>query len=223
MQKPGKKITRRELKEDQLVIYYFKARSFLERHGKTVGFGVLGLIAAAVIVYLVINSRIQANIAASNSLFQAQMFMNRGEFQPAQEQLKFALEAYSGTRNATEALLLLARVHYKTESYDSAEYYADRFLKKGSGNSILMKSKFKEAGDSYSAAAHRFPRQFTAPMYLLDAARCYELAGERQSAIASCEELIHNYPESEVVGRANQQLARAGGRPEELPVKVEMF
>ncbi len=236
MQRPGKRITRKELKEDQLVTTYFKARTFFEKHGKTAAFGLAGLVVAAIVVYLVINSRIQANIAASNELFQAQMMYNRGGYQEAGGKINLLIDSYSGTRNAGEAHVLMARVQYKLGNYDSTEYYTDRYLDDYSGNSILtaaalavkgasleQRERYLDAAEAYLEAAQRYPRQFTAPMYLLDAGRCFNMGGENDKAIECYEKLIDNYPESELVGRANQQLARAGGMPKDIPIKVDLF
>lgn len=236
MQRPGKKITRKELKEDQLVTYYFKTRSFLEKHGKTLGFILAGVAVAAIIFGLVINSRIKANIAASYDLFQAQMMFNQGSYQGASDKLNMLIDSYPGTRNAGEAHVALAKAHFRMADYDSTEYYADVFLDDYKSNSILttaamavkaasleQRGKYLEAAKIFTEAAHKYPRQFTAPIYLLDAGRCCNLAGDNETAIARYVELIENYPDSDLLGRANQQLARAGGIPREIPIKIDLF
>lgn len=236
MQGARRKISKRELKEDQLVTFYYKSRSFLEKHGKIVGWVIAGLIAVVVIITLMIRSRIQANVVAGSELFQAQMLYNSRLYNETAEKLIALIETYPGTKNSAEACILLAKTYYQLADYDSSQYYAAEFIKKRTGSQILVSAAYaiqaaslEEKGEFEAAAqvliegADRFPHSFTAPMFLLDAGRCYCLSGQMELARESNERILRNYPQSELVFRANEQLARAGGRPHKIQKTTPFF
>jgi tetratricopeptide (TPR) repeat protein len=236
MQSSGRKISKKELKEDQLVTYYFKARSFLDKNGKAVGIAVAALLAIVIIVGLIINSRIQSDKIAGYELFQAQMMMGTGDFQTAVDKAHTLMDTYSGTRSAAEAEVTLARAYFQMAEYDSAIAYVEKYIEHHSNNnyyavaaialkaaSLEQMKKYTEAGDEYKEAADRFAGQFTEPLNLLDAGRCYNNAGNNEKAIECYERMIEKYPDSELNSRALQQLARAGGNPGKFSQKVNMF
>jgi outer membrane protein assembly factor BamD (BamD/ComL family) len=202
-----------------------------------VSISVLALVVIAVILVLVIRSRIQANITAGNELFQAEIYLNYSDYGRAVEKLNSLIETYPGTKNSKEAYILLARAYFTQAKYDSAIYYADFFSHKYGGSDPILtcsalalqaasleeKGKFSEAAEIYRKAAEKYPRKFTAPGYLLDAGRCYYLAGELTKAQDVFLKVIKAYPESDLVVRANEQLARAGGIPQKTEKPISLF
>ncbi|NQS98932.1 MAG: tetratricopeptide repeat protein [candidate division Zixibacteria bacterium] len=238
MQGARRKITKKELKEDKLVTYYYKTRTFLDKHGKAVIYYIAGFVALIIIVGLVINSKIQANKAAGYQLYQSQVLIDRSEYQEAVNSLNLLIDTYPGTRNSTSALVTLARTYYQMAEYDSTIQIADRYIVKYRGKSSILtctalalkaaaleqKAEFKSAAEMYAQAAHSYPDLYTAPIYLIDAGRCYNLSGEDDKAIEIYEEVLKYYSYSdELVNRANEQLARAGGVAEELALKLSLF
>ena len=224
MQAAQRKISKKELKEDQLITFFYKSRAFLQKNGKVVSYVVVGAIAIAIIVVLMIKSRAQSNVIAGSELFQAQLQLNMNDNQGAVNKLNALIETYPGTKNASEAKIILAKTYFKMANFDSSYYFANEFLKRHAGDPILSsaayslkaasleeKGEFEKAAETYLEGANRFPKNFTAPTFLIDAGRCFYLAGEMERAISCYERLIDEYPESNLVQRANQQLVRAGG------------
>jgi|GEM_PF-352550 len=237
MQGARRKITKKELKEDQLITFYFKARSFLEQHGKAAAIGAGAVALAVVLIVLMINSKIKANLAASYELYQAENLTGSQDTKGAMAKLYQIIDMYPGTENAEEAYLRLAESHYANSNYDSSLYYADKFLKKYSGKDIALAcggyaakggaleelKRYKEAAEVYLTAVEKYPKGFAAPLYLIDAGRCYNLAGMDDKAREMYLRAINDYNDSKISIRANEQLARAGGTPVEVPVKMKVF
>ena len=229
MQGAQRKISKKELKEDQLITYYYKSKDFIEKNGKIVSGAIIGLIVVVILVGMMIKSRAQSNLTASGELFQAQLSYNMQDYQGTAAKLNTIVETYSGTQNAREAMILLARTYFKMENFDSSFYFADRFVKKYSGDPVLTssaislkaasleeKEEFLEAAETYLSGADRYSKSFTAPTFLLDAGRCFYLVGNMERAQQCYERIIAEYPESNLVLRANQQLVRAGGADKDV-------
>ena len=224
MQASQRKISKKELKEDQLITFFYNSKAFLEKNGKIVSYVAVGVIAIAIIVTLMIKSRAQSNIIAGSELFLAQLQFNMNDYQNAVVKLNTLIETYPGTKNASEAMILLAKTYFKTANFDSSYYFANEFLKRHSGDPILTcaayslkaasleeKGEFQNAAETYLEGANRFPKNFTAPTFLIDAGRCFYLADEMDRARSCYERLIDEFPDSNLIQRANQQLVRAGG------------
>jgi hypothetical protein len=60
-------------------------------------------------------------------------------------------------------------------------------------------------------------------VYLIDAGRCFILAGDNEKAIQVLNKVRHDYPESKLVSRANELIVRAGGKFEYAPTKMKLF
>ena len=238
MQGIRRKITKKELKEDKLITTYYKTRAYLDKHGKSVAFAAVAVVVIGVIIGLVINSKIQSNYSAGYEVYKAQSLIDRGEFSGAISVVNQLIDTFPGTGNAAEALVVLARTHFKLGNYDSTAYYAGRYVDKYSGRNAVLtctalalqaatleeKSEFLRAGELYLQAAHDYPDLYIAPVYLIEAGRCFNQAGADDHAIEAYEEVIRKYGEYEdLASRANEQIARAGGYWEELPIRIKLF
>jgi len=237
MQGARRKITKKELKEDQLITYYFKTRSFLSKHGKAAGIAAGALVVIAVLIGLMIKSKIKANFTASYELYQAESLAGSSDLKGAITKLHQIIDLYPGTENAEEAYLRLAETHFADAKYDSSLFYTEKFLKKYSGKDISLicggyatkgaaleeLKRYEEAGKTYLEAVDRYPDCFAAPVYLIDAGRCFNLAGQDDKAQELYLRAINEYNDDKITPRANELLARAGGTPIEIPIKMKMF
>jgi tetratricopeptide (TPR) repeat protein len=231
MAEARRKITKKELKQDKLVTFYYNARNFLSKNGKKVAIAVGSVLGLAIIIGLIINSKFQANKTAGYELYQAQISYDNADFQDTADKLKKITETYPGTKNAAEALVQLARAYYQSANYDSAIYYADKFLRKRNeplltcnaynlkAASWEQKGEFVSAGKVYEEAGHKYSELYIAPIFLTDAARCFNLAGDDKKALELYNEVVEKYPGSEITPRAGELISRAGGKAIEQPPK----
>ncbi|MBL7190337.1 tetratricopeptide repeat protein [bacterium] len=221
MQSGSRKITRKELKEDKLITAYYKTVSFLNKHSKNTAIALGVLIAGIVIVILVINSKKQANLLAGYDTFLAQLSYEQGYYREAADILLQTQDKYSGTHNAGEAALLMGKTYFSMGEFDSAAYYAELYINKYHKNSvstvsaIMLQAAAKEelkdyltAAELYMKASSKYSDIYTTPINLLDAGRCYNLAGENERAVEAYNSVLERYSDSNVIRRAQEQLAR---------------
>ncbi len=212
MLKPRKKIKKQELKEDKLVVTYYKAREFVEKNRKILGYILTGIIiiVAGVIIY---RNNVKAENERAEALFSKIIsYYDNGDYKTAVDGipqrniqgLKYIVENYGGTNAGEIATYYLASAYFMLGDYDNALKY----FKKYDGNDKLlfsaslagiasvyeMRGKYKEAGEYFEKAAQRFRENILVPEYLYNAARNYKLAGERERALRLYERIKKDYP-----------------------------
>ena len=200
MLKPRKKLKKQELKEDKLVLTYYKAREFVEKNKKILSYILTGviIIVAGIIIY-------RNNVKAENERAEALLskiigYYDNGDYKTAIDGipqrniqgLKYIVENYGGTDAGEIATYYLASAYFMLGDYDNALKY----FKKYDGNDKLLfsaslagiasiyeiKGEYKKAGEYFEKAAQRFRENILVPEYLYNAARNYKLAGEKEKA-----------------------------------------
>lgn len=236
MQGARRKITKKELKEDQLVTAYYRTRAFLDKNGKSVAIAAGAVLVLGVLIGFIIKSKIEANITAGYELYKANILLDRADYSTAISKLHSLVETYPGTVNAAQALVTLADAHFTQGNFDSTIFYAEEYVKKYAGKDVIFSCSAYallasaqedmgdpiKAGETFIEAANRYPDSFTRPIYLIDAGRCYNIAGNDEKARELYLLVLKEYPDSEFFIRANEQLARAGGSPEAVKPKVKI-
>jgi TolA-binding protein len=209
MLRPRKKIVKREVKEEALVTYYFKARKLLDRYSKQVQ---IGLIAVAVLIalgVLMTRSKKKSELEASGKLGIVQQAYYMGEYQRVIPELSGLCEKYRGTPSAGTALFFLANAYYFTGNLEQAEKsyqgYLDRYGQNQdfsasslAGLAAISESRkqFAKAAGLYERAGRKYGDCFSAPFYLKEAGRCYVLENDKVKGKAVYEFLIKKYPDS---------------------------
>ncbi len=212
MLKPRKKLKKQELKEDKLVLTYYKAREFVEKNKKILSYILTGviIIVAGIIIY-------RNNVKAENERAEALLskiigYYDNGDYKTAIDGipqrniqgLKYIVENYGGTDAGEIATYYLASAYFMLGDYDNALKY----FKKYDGNDKLLfsaslagiasiyeiKGEYKKAGEYFEKAAQRFRENILVPEYLYNAARNYKLAGERERALRLYERIKKDYP-----------------------------
>lgn len=212
MLKPRKKVKKQELKEDKLVVTYYKAREFVEKNKKILSYILTGIVivVAGIIIY-------RNNVKAENERAEALLskitgYYDNGDYKTAIDGipqrniqgLKYIVENYGGTNAGEIATYYLASAYFMLGDYDNALKY----FKKYDGDDKLLfsaslagiasvyeiKGEYKKAGEYFEKAAQRFRENILVPEYLYNAARNYKLAGEREKALRLYERIKKDYP-----------------------------
>ena len=210
--KPQKKLKKQELKEDKLVLTYYKAREFVEKNKKILSYILTGviIIVAGIIIY-------RNNVKAENERAEALLskiigYYDNGDYKTAIDGipqrniqgLKYIVDNYGGSDAGEIATYYLASAYFMLGDYDNALKY----FKKYDGNDKLLfsaslagiasiyeiKGEYKKAGEYFEKAAQRFRENILVPEYLYNAARNYKLAGEREKALRLYERIKKDYP-----------------------------
>jgi TolA-binding protein len=221
MLKPRRRVTRDQIKEDKFMTFAAKASDYYNRNSRNI------LAAAGIIVVLIIvgvfyfNSRAQAEKDASFDLTMAKLEMGQGSFDAAIEKLVLLIDNYGGTQSAGDALFFLANARLAQQDWLAArnafQDYRDHYGKDpmltagaitGIGFTLEQEGKFAEAAQNYWNAATKYPKEFNAPQYLLDAGRCYRLAGDDAHAAQAYDLILEHYQDSPQSRIAKDELDR---------------
>jgi tetratricopeptide (TPR) repeat protein len=214
MLKPQKKISRREIKEDKLVTVYFEARSWLEKNRKVIYYIAIGLVAAAVIVFLWSKNRTESNDKATAMLAKVVPYYDQGNYNMALNGvpqqgimgLQTVVDEYGSTKTGELAKLYLANCYYAMKDYDKAlEYYddisvSDKLVSSsaiaGAAACYEVKGDFSKAASYFEKAASKNMTLMQAPQNLQRSAVNYAAIGKKEKAIELLQTLKKEFPTS---------------------------
>lgn len=222
---PTRKISRRqELREDTVVTFYARALNILENNRQAV-IGVAAGIVAVVVLVLAWNwYQGNRNEQALSEMAEAVRLYEAGSYQASLDGsvsflgLLDVVDAYGGTDSGNLARFYAADALFRVGEMDRA---LDMFESYSKGNDYIGASAFAgeaaihelqedhdRAGDLYMRAANVFSSEITSPMYLSNAARAYEKAGNTGNAIEALEMIQEDYPDSQAARSVEFKLAR---------------
>ncbi|MBN2410320.1 tetratricopeptide repeat protein [candidate division KSB1 bacterium] len=209
MLKPRKRITKKTLKEDKLVTFYFKAQTWINENSKTIFISAAAIVIIIAAAFLYNNSKIKSESAASVELARAVSAFQENDIQKALPLLNDIVENYGNTRSGKLALYYLANSFFKNGDYENALKNFKKFSSSFSGDELIKSSAmagiaacyeqqgdYIQAANQYEKTADKFTKTFKAPTYLVKAARCYNLAQNSEKAKALLDKIIEQYPES---------------------------
>ncbi|OQX87313.1 hypothetical protein B6D60_04155 [candidate division KSB1 bacterium 4484_87] len=221
MLKPHKKITKRQIKEDPLVTYYFKTLDFIREHQQKIYIGAIAVLALLFMVIMFSKSKRSAELNASEALTKANYELSQSRTQEAIDILLNMVDNYSGTKSAAKGVYLLGKAYFEKGDYEKAQMYFKRYIDdysddpilvngaySGLGASLEQQNKFLEAAEIYEKGAKKFEKNFLAPRLLMKAGRCYQRANKIAKAKACYQIVIEKYAESKFKNDAELYLAK---------------
>ncbi len=219
MLKPKKRLTKKELKEDKLVTFYYQASNFFETHRMLIYGVTLGLIVLIAAFYYLNRSSAQATEESSLKFYKARQVFERGNFGNSIEVFEELVSDYSGTRYGKLARFYLAQSYFNTGDYQKAEVEYDEFISLyddmphlvaaawgGLAACAEAQDRWAEAARLYEKGAKKYPDTVFVPAYYLEAAQAYRQAGETETAKALCQKIISDYETSQEVKDAEMLL-----------------
>ncbi|MCK6621766.1 MAG: tetratricopeptide repeat protein [Calditrichaceae bacterium] len=219
MLKAKKKYTKRELKQDQFVLATMKAKSFLEDHSRQLVYGVLGVIAAAALVWFYLNSQKSAQKEALSLLSTGQEQIRNGDKENGMATFTEIVERYNGTHAAGEAAFFLAKFYWEDNDFTQAKKYfkavTDGYAGKnimtqaayaGYADCLMGEKNYAEAAKNYEKAATIDPMFPMAADYFYSAAQAYREAGNLQKAKELSDKVIKDYNNPALKNRAEVLL-----------------
>ncbi|RMF65549.1 MAG: tetratricopeptide repeat protein [Calditrichaeota bacterium] len=219
LHQPRKRLTKRQIKQDKFVTYYFKAQDYIVRNTRTILSGAAAIVVLLVAIFIYSSKQAEKEKEAVVQLTKARIEYFAGKYDAAIPLLNNVVESYGGTRSAKEGLFYLANAYFFTQKYDEARQAFEKFLDE-SDDDILNASamagiaacleetgKYLEAAKAYEQAARKYSEGFQAPQNLLNAARCYVHVGEKESARQLLNEIVEDYADSNAKTDAEVLLA----------------
>jgi len=224
-----KKISKKEMKEDKLVTYYYKAvELFKEYQSKIfIGFGILVVIVAAVV--LIRQNNDKNNLKATTLLSKVIPLYEANQYKEAIEGkkleniagLKKIADEYGSTNSGEMAKLYLANSYFYLGEFDNAlKYYkdfsgdGDEFVAAGYAGiaaCVETKKEFKDAADYYKKAASVSKNNSLNGEYLLKAGINYMAASQMNDAKEAFQKVKEDYKTSLAVSEADRYLTIIGG------------
>lgn len=221
MLKPRRRLTKKEMKQDSFVIWTLKATDFVERYTRHILYSVLGLAVLVVVVVSYSKWRAQKETKATSALAEARIAQADTSGSGRERKaalLRKVVSDFKGTDSADEALILLADLNYDAGRYEEARAQYERYLSAG-GNDLLQYSamagiascleqqgKLDQASLQYMEIADRSPKAFYAPISLLNAGRCYRLAGKMEDARKVLDRVVRDYAGSQSASQATDEI-----------------
>jgi tetratricopeptide (TPR) repeat protein len=128
------------------------------------------------------------------------------------------IDLYGGTEAENLANFYVGSIYMKLNNFDNAVRYFDAF----SSSDVLLQSRayalqgdaymelddFASAVDAYKSAVNYMPNDVYTPIYLKKLAIAYEENGEFEAASAAYQQIIDDFPTSDLVQEANKHAAR---------------
>jgi len=220
-----KKLSKKEIKEDKLVSFVYKAQSFYEDYkNKIFTYGAV-IVAAVAITYFYVNQQRTDNDNAGVELSRTMMLYDQGAYLQAIEGqqgtniigLKKIVEEYGGTENGESAKIFLANSYSFLGNYEEAlNYYKDYsgsidYFKAaaiaGRAGYYASKNDYIEAADLYKEAAGVTEVNAQNSEYLLNAGINLLKAGNKQEAKTVFETIREKYSTTLAGREIGQYLA----------------
>lgn len=195
MVKQQRRISKKEIKQDELLEFLYKGERFVRRNTKLLSYVGIGIVAVVVIGLLMYNSRQNAEQQMAAALGAAQPLFDQQNYEQVIQELEPAVNQYSGTENAGIGVFYIASSHFRLEEYEQAKEYYQEYLNKYDNDPVLGAAAQAALGDIarhggnpgdameyYRKASRRAPHKFLVQKYSLEAARSAIGAGETQQA-----------------------------------------
>ncbi len=215
MLRPKKHITRQKLKEDKFVTETMKVVNWLKSNQKVLTYGLIGAAVVIVILWGSLSAREAAEREASILTLQAGYALESNNLDQARILLLEAVENFGTVPSAGRATFMLGHVLFRLGQIDSARVFYDRYLNRfakgrffkaaataGLAACLEQTGDWTEAAEQYTEAARLLGEHISAADYLLQAGRCWTLAGRTEQAITVYEQLTTRFPDSGQADRA---------------------
>ncbi|MDT3696353.1 MAG: tetratricopeptide repeat protein [Ignavibacterium sp.] len=221
-----KKLSRKQIKEDKLVEYYYKSIAFFEENKNRIMMYVGAVAVVIIAVILFLNYRSDQNEEAGYHLSKVMDMYDSGDYLGAIEGrkdtkllgLKDIVAEYGSTENGETAKIYLANCYSNLGKTDDAfKYYDDYsgdidiFISAslaGQASYYALKDEYKKAADLYLNASRVIKKDVRNADYIYQAAVNYFEAGDQEQAKTLFETIKDEYKTSMVASQVDRYLSQ---------------
>lgn len=207
MARTRRRISRREMKEDRFILWLYEMSSEIDRHWKSLTAAVVLVVACVVGWYYWTNKQTDDLVEAGKVFAPGQTAMQDSRYEDAIPIFERVVTEFGGTSVALEATIELANASFQTGNFEKARTYYQTYLdeygwqnahfwlaaRSGLAACDEEEEKYEEAANQYLALADEDPDSYLAPGFLLDAARCFGAADQKDRARALYDRVVANY------------------------------
>jgi TolA-binding protein len=207
--KRRRKLTKKEIKEDEVAEFFVDTGHFIGNHWKKIVGGIIVVVIAVAIWGTWKHERGKAEAEAQTWLWRANLDMRSGNAGSAIQSYTNIIERYRGTWSHSDAVFFMANAQFSTGRYDSAMVMFETYLdlgkqrdqfavssEMGIAQCLEQLTRYDDAARKYLQVQQENPESPLAPDAILGAARCYELAGNLQTAESTYGDLLDLYPDA---------------------------
>jgi len=219
------KMTKRQMKEDALVTFAFRATEVWQQHGRVILAVAGGVILVAVLSVAVMRTRAQSEERAQGDLFRGVLAVQQGDYVTGGPMLKELVDNSSGTKAACDALRYLGDVSMAQGKPAEAVTWYQKYLDKTRGDRDATLAgtwglaaaqenakSFAEAAANYGAAAKLSRTDNERGRALLAEGRAFLRAGQNAKAIETYQSaLALPNAEQPILDAANARLGELQG------------
>jgi len=223
MQRPHGRLTKHDVKDDEAVIWFFRAWAWAESNYEKLVAGLAILVVAVLAVVYVRYRGAQEAQAAVDALGDVQVSLASGDMDRAILGAEELVDRYGDEQGARHALALLGSFYYSSGRFAEARGAYERYLEahgpggpagygawSGVAACLEEVDKLSEAATKYAEYADAQSGSPYAPLALKEAARCYVTSGLVSEAEAALRRIVDAYPQSSVAREAKSQLQMHG-------------
>jgi TolA-binding protein len=205
MLKKYKRITRKEMKKDPLVLFTAQAAEYLRGEWIKIA-SIVGVVVLVVAVAILFG---QGRKKGEMNAYDAAMTAMQNNAPEATDLLKRVASKYSGSANASEALIYLGNRYYQQKDLANSEKCYTEYVKKYANDPVNgfnaynnlggiyeEKGDFKTAGQTYEKYVEKFSDSVFAPMMYLNAGKAYLNAKDKDAAKRNFDKLMANPKDS---------------------------
>ena len=221
MLKPRKRLTKREIKEDQFVTWVVQASAFVQQRVKELAIGVGAVLLTVVVVVSIVQYGKHRVAAAADLLAEVEVAKRSGKaLDEITDLYAQVIDKYGGTSSGAQAQIGLAEAKLAAGDTEGARAAFQQYLRKHKGDDPLLsyaawsgigacfedEGRYVEAAEHYQAFWERHPKSPYTPQALLDSARDFELAGQPEKAREVLQRILDQYENAGVTYQARRQL-----------------
>lgn len=216
----GKKLSKREMKEDAFVTFAFRALDYVKKERMKFILGGVAVVAVLAIAAYVGSARRSADEDASTQFLAGMLQQRRANYTGAIAAYEDVISRHSGTRSARLALLYMGHARYELGQYEQASEAYQRYLSReksdrltraqaGRGLAACYENtgKYEEAAGLYLEVARGPDAADEIPADLMSAARCWRLGEKPDKAVELLREIVDVYPDYQEVEKAKVLIA----------------
>ena len=219
MAKHRKRLTKKELKEDQVAEFFMGTAQYIRDNAKKVAGVIILVVIAALVVSIAMRQRRAAEIEAKSWMARANIDLKQGNVSSALRAYSNIMERFRGTWSHADATFFAANAQFATGRADTALVLFERYLglkkrreeftvsaKQGMAQCLEESGRYSDAAESYLKVQREHPDSPLAPDALFGAGRCYELVGNLRLAESTYSDLVELYPDSNQANLAKVPL-----------------
>lgn len=211
--------SKQELKDDQFVDWILEAVDFVRARSQHFIAGALGVVLVIAGVAYYNKAQADARIEAAALFGEAMIADDNNQTDEGIKLAEQVLKDYAGTPSTAQAMLFLANRYYAQGRYGESQKLYERYLSDYGDVDVLIfaartgLASCVEAQGDYRQAAAKFQEAAIAGgntqgvLALLEAARCYGLAGDTASQKGLLNQITRDFSESPAAVRAREELS----------------